>query len=116
MDKIEEPPKPVIAPAPANLPKPKKSNAPQKESFVSWLQKNRPKLEEEFPGLDSNQLMKTAFARFKETPLKENGVQASGKDAEDEANKKRKPDEPADENNQPKRSAISKLAAFARND
>jgi hypothetical protein len=93
------------------LPKSKKTKAPQKESFVSWFQKNKQKLEEEFSDVDSNQLMKNAYTRFKESI----SVPVTNKTEDDDASKKRKlSDEQDTENNLPKRSASNKLAAFAR--
>ena len=118
MDKIEEPIKP-ITPKSIDLPKPKpkSTNVPQKaETFMSWFQKNKPKLIEEFPHLDNSNLTKEGFARFKLLNSPQANNNNNDKDSEEDSNKKRKlnSDELGDENNQPKSSASSKLAAFAR--
>lgn len=111
LDKLPEKPK-LVSPAPISAPKPKKPKAPQTQSFVGWFQKNKQKVEEEYPDLEPKQRMKIAYSRFTE----EINPKTSAKEvSDDETNKKRKlSDEQSDENNQPKRSASSKLAAFAR--
>lgn len=135
-------PKPVT-PTPVEQPKINKTKPPQPEnkSFVKWFEKAKPKLAEEFPDMDSKQLTKTAFEKFKEesspTESKKSSEDetnkkialadhkenvntetsvASNKNPEDEVSRKRKLNgEQNDENNQPKRTAsASKLAAFAR--
>ena len=134
MDVVPESSKP-INPLPVTINKPKKAKAaPQRESFVSWFGKNKKMLEEKFPELDSSQLTKKAFEVYKvdtgkpsngittnntNNEIKTNGqeIAPTSNDETNESSKKRKlNDQEADETNQPKRSFMSKLAAFSKND
>lgn len=87
---------------------------------MSWYTKNKDRLINDHPEAPNSDLMKLAYNVFKEELQKkksENGTAEKPAAVPEEDNKKRKlSDERHDEENQPKRSASSKLAAFARTD
>ena len=108
-------------------PKSSASKAKKTESFLSWFSRNKKHLQEEFPEISLTELTKLGLTKFKESsqdikPKESAQDKISTESAEDitskEANietKKRKLSE-SDETapvSEPKRSASSKLAAFA---
>ncbi|XP_014213923.1 WD repeat and HMG-box DNA-binding protein 1 [Copidosoma floridanum] len=114
LDEIKEPPK--IAPSPIITPKskPTKPKTPAKESFVYWFSNNKANLEKKMPDLSATELTKKAFAMYNN--ISKDAENSSELEADDaEAKRKRKIDEvESSESNEPKRSVISKLSAFAR--
>ncbi|XP_058806114.1 WD repeat and HMG-box DNA-binding protein 1 [Phymastichus coffea] len=121
LDSIEKEPPRVVTPVTIHpTRKETKKDTPKQESFISWLSKNRKRLEDEHPAAESKELMKLAYNIFKEELQKKNNTNSNIEKlaaAPEVENKKRKlSDDECTEENQPKRSASSKLAVFARSE
>lgn len=108
-------------------PKPAPTKAKKTESFVSWFSRNKKHLQEEFPEISITELTKLGLSKFKESPQdikskespqviksKESSQDLKSKE-ENLETKKRKLCESGETTpvSEPKRSASSKLAAFA---
>ncbi|XP_043479156.1 WD repeat and HMG-box DNA-binding protein 1 [Leptopilina heterotoma] len=97
----------------------------KKESYVKWYVRNKQKLEEEFPGMTATELTAKCLEKYRnlpddaDSPSSASPLLLSLSKDDNEETRKRKLSETDDTppiESESKKSALSKLAAFIRND
>lgn len=85
----------------------------KKESYVSWYVRNKNKLEEEHPGKTATELTAICLEKYRNLP---DDVDSSIDEIEETKKRKLSESDETAPANEAKKSTLSKLAAFARND